>query len=43
MTRAAVIRPARSLLASIESGLGLARLGYAADAPAIFGSGVFTR
>ena len=32
-----------SLLASIESELGLARLGYAADAPAIFGSDVFTR
>ena len=32
-----------SLLASIESELGLARLGYAADVPAIFGSDVFTR
>ena len=32
-----------SLLASIESELGLQRLGYAADAPAIFGSDVFTR
>ena len=32
-----------SLLASIESELGLARLGYATDAPAVFGSDVFTR
>lgn len=30
-----------SLLASIESELGLARLGYAADAPAVFGPDVF--
>jgi phospholipase C len=32
-----------SLLASIESELGLSRLGYAADAPAIFGADVFHR
>jgi hypothetical protein len=32
-----------SLLASIESELGLGRLGYAVDAPAVFGSDVFTR
>lgn len=32
-----------SLLASIESELGLSRLGYAADAPAIFGADVFRR
>jgi hypothetical protein len=31
-----------SLLASIESELGLSRLGYAADVPAVFGSDVFT-
>ncbi len=32
-----------SLLASIESELGLGRLGYAADAPAVFGPDVFRR
>ena len=32
-----------SLLASIESELGLGRLGYAVDAPAVFGSDVFSR